>query len=205
MVTWCKRPSARRPPTDRAVDVLGDGLVRGLVLAADSQPDVAFVPLYQPAVTPHHAGQVEERQCREQEVEQRGGQAESAGHGFGSGAFGDCLGRKEGGSRAVASKESREGEGQAGGVVRGQRGERRGASSSRRLQLSLHHGGKACPHFRCSTSKGSGDCPPSNYSWPRTPGPPHAWTAPGRKERGRESMKQREREVGDVHIKRTNR
>lgn len=55
----CKMPSAQ---TDRAVDVLGDGLVRGLVLTADSQPDIAFIPLYQPAVPVHQTRQVEEQE-----------------------------------------------------------------------------------------------------------------------------------------------
>lgn len=47
--------------------MLGDGLVRGLVLTADSQPDVAFVPLDQPAVPSHPGGQVEHHQGGEQE------------------------------------------------------------------------------------------------------------------------------------------
>lgn len=55
-----------RVGTDRAVDVLGDGLVRRLVLTADSQPDVAFVPLDQPAVASHRR-QVEHHQGGEQE------------------------------------------------------------------------------------------------------------------------------------------
>lgn len=41
-------------------------------------------------------------------------------------------------------------------------------ASSRWLELSLQHGSKSCPHFRCSTSKGFGDCHPSSYSWPLT-------------------------------------
>lgn len=64
--------------------MLGDGLVWRLVLTADSQPNVSFIPLYQPAVPFYHAGQVEEQQCREQEQEEQGGrqggQMESAGH-----------------------------------------------------------------------------------------------------------------------------
>lgn len=36
---------------DCVVDVLGDGLVRWLVLTADGQPHVAFVPLDEPAVS----------------------------------------------------------------------------------------------------------------------------------------------------------
>lgn len=47
--------------------MLGDGLVRRLVLTADSQPNVAFVPLDQPAVPSHLSRQVEHHQGREQE------------------------------------------------------------------------------------------------------------------------------------------
>ena len=45
---------------DRVIDVLRDGLVRGLVLTADSQPHVALVPFDQPAVSLNRAGEVEE-------------------------------------------------------------------------------------------------------------------------------------------------
>ncbi len=43
---------------DRVVDVLGDSLVWRLVLTADSQPHIAFVPLNEPAVPVHHVGKV---------------------------------------------------------------------------------------------------------------------------------------------------
>lgn len=45
---------------DRVVDVLGDGLVRRLVLTADGQPHVAFVPLDEPAVPTGRVGKVGE-------------------------------------------------------------------------------------------------------------------------------------------------
>lgn len=64
--------------------MLGDGLIWRLVLTADSQPNVAFIPLYQPAIPFHHARQVEEQQCREQKGKEKGGrkggQMEFAGH-----------------------------------------------------------------------------------------------------------------------------
>lgn len=47
--------------------MLRDGLVRRLVLTADSQPNVAFVPLYQPAVPCHLSRQVEQQQGGKQE------------------------------------------------------------------------------------------------------------------------------------------
>lgn len=43
---------------DCVVDVLGDGFVRRLVLAADGQPHVALVPLNEPAVSTGHAREV---------------------------------------------------------------------------------------------------------------------------------------------------
>lgn len=45
---------------DRVVDMLGDGLVRRLVLTADGQPHVAFVPLDEPAVSTDRAREVGE-------------------------------------------------------------------------------------------------------------------------------------------------
>lgn len=42
------------------VDVLGDRLVRWLVLTADGQPHIAFVPFNEPAVPIHHTGEVGE-------------------------------------------------------------------------------------------------------------------------------------------------
>lgn len=70
--------------TDRAVDVLRDGLIWRLVLTADSKPNVTFFPLYQPAIPFHCARQVEEQQCREQERETQGWRerGQSAGHGL---------------------------------------------------------------------------------------------------------------------------
>ena len=59
--------------TNRVVDVLGDGLVWRLVLAADSQPDVPLIPLYEPAVPPDRPGQSQEHQGRQQEREEQGG------------------------------------------------------------------------------------------------------------------------------------
>lgn len=76
---------SRGTRTDRAVNVLGDGFVRWLVLTADSQPDVAFIPLYQPAVSFHRGRQVEEHHCREHQKGNKGGEqkgrTESFGHG----------------------------------------------------------------------------------------------------------------------------
>lgn len=46
--------------TDRTVDVLGNGFVRRLVLTADRQPNVAFVPLDEPAVSADHRRQSQE-------------------------------------------------------------------------------------------------------------------------------------------------
>lgn len=46
---------------DCVVDVLGDSLVRRLVLTADSQPHIAFVPLYEPAVPIDCVGKVREK------------------------------------------------------------------------------------------------------------------------------------------------
>lgn len=65
--------------------MLGDGLVWRLVLAADSQPNIAFISLYQPAVRVHLGRQLEEQQCREQKEEKLGvrlrGQTGCVGHG----------------------------------------------------------------------------------------------------------------------------
>lgn len=47
---------------DGVVDVLRDSLVRRLVLAADRQPYVAFVPLNEPAVPVDHLGKEGEEQ-----------------------------------------------------------------------------------------------------------------------------------------------
>ena len=51
--------------TNRVIDVLGDGLVWRLVLAADSQPDVPLIPLNEPAVPPDWPGQPQEHQGRQ--------------------------------------------------------------------------------------------------------------------------------------------
>lgn len=53
--------------THCAVDVLRDCLVWWLILTADSQPNIAFVSFYQPAVPSHLSGQVEQQQGREQQ------------------------------------------------------------------------------------------------------------------------------------------
>ena len=100
--------------------MLGDGLIRRLILTADSQPNVAFIPLYQPAVPFHHAGQVEEQQCREQEGEKQGGQAESAGHGFGLGVF-ERAPRQEGGKKKGVEGREAAGSGVKSGRTAGQR------------------------------------------------------------------------------------
>lgn len=47
---------------DRVVDVLGNSLVWWLVLTADSQPHIAFVPLNKPAVTFDRVGKVGDEQ-----------------------------------------------------------------------------------------------------------------------------------------------
>ena len=78
---WHNRPQDIRVHTDRAVDVLGDGLIWRLVLTADSQPNVAFIPLYQPAVSFHLDRQVEEQQCRNKEEEKQRRSTVSASHG----------------------------------------------------------------------------------------------------------------------------
>lgn len=48
---------------DRVVDVLRDGLEWRLVLTADSQPHIAFVPLNEPTVCLHRVGK--ERKCEQ--------------------------------------------------------------------------------------------------------------------------------------------
>ena len=59
---------------DGVVDVLGDSLVRRLVLTADSQPHVAFVPLYEPAVPVDRVGKVgEEQEGGKNEKKESGG------------------------------------------------------------------------------------------------------------------------------------
>lgn len=60
---------------DCVVDMLGNSLVWGLVLTADSQPHIAFVPLNKPAVTFDHVGKVGD--------EQNGGQKKEKWDGVG--------------------------------------------------------------------------------------------------------------------------
>lgn len=58
---------------DCVVDVLGDSLVRRLVLTADGQPHIAFVPLNEPAVPTHHVGKVGEEKEGGKNKENGGG------------------------------------------------------------------------------------------------------------------------------------
>lgn len=61
---------------DRVVDVLGDGFIWWLVLAADSQPHISFVPFNEPTVPVHHVrhGGKKEQDGRENQ-ENRGGRS----------------------------------------------------------------------------------------------------------------------------------
>lgn len=86
--------------------MLRDGLVWRLVLTADSQPNVAFVPLYQPAVPSHLGRQVEQQQGGEQEEEP----ADSGRHGVQEDFLILPQQGKEGGRQAGLSVRSVQGQ-----------------------------------------------------------------------------------------------
>lgn len=65
---------------DSVVDVLGDCLVRRLVLTADGKPHIAFVPLNEPAVSIDHVGKVGEEEEGGDNKKKKSGGGESTLH-----------------------------------------------------------------------------------------------------------------------------